>query len=272
MRTRRPLRAAMLATAALLAPAAARADDPGPYVALGDSYTAAPLVPLLTGRPLGCARSTRNYPSLVRAAIGAAVARDVSCSSAETKHMTAPQAVALGANAPQFDALTADTRLVTLGIGGNDVGLVGAAVTCLRLGALQPRGRACRMHFATATGGDVLVDAIAATAPRLAATLQGVHARAPQARVLLVGYPDVAPRDGRGCHPLVPMSGDDVAYLDEMLRRTNAMLAAAAAAADAEYVDTYDDSIGHDVCTAPAKRWFEGVVPTSPAFPIHPTR
>ena len=31
----------------------ARADDPGPYVALGDSYTAAPLVPNLVGRPAG---------------------------------------------------------------------------------------------------------------------------------------------------------------------------------------------------------------------------
>jgi hypothetical protein len=35
------------------------------YVALGDSYTSAPLVPHQVGMPAGCARSDQNYPSLV---------------------------------------------------------------------------------------------------------------------------------------------------------------------------------------------------------------
>ena len=116
----------------------------------------------------------------------------------------------------------------------------------------------------------MLVDRIAATAPKIAATLQGIHARSPRARVLIVGYPNVTPRDGRSCYPLVPLSADDLAYLDEMLRRTNAMLAEQAAANDAEYVDTYDDSVGHDICTGIGKRWIEGLVPTAPGFPIHP--
>ncbi|MBW3653598.1 MAG: SGNH/GDSL hydrolase family protein [Actinobacteria bacterium] len=268
---RRPL-LALLATAlvAALAPAAAAHGDPGPYVALGDSYTAAPLVPNQVGRPAGCARSDHNYPSLVRSATGVAQFRDVSCSSAETEHMAAPQPVTLGTNPPQFAALDARARLVTIGIGGNDVGLVGAAKTCLRLGVLQPTGSACRSNFAKPGGGDELVDRIAATAPRIAATLQGIRARAPRARVLIVGYPAVAPRGGRGCYPLVPLSDDDITYLDEMLRRTNAMIAEQAPANDAEYVDTYADSVGHDVCTPPGTRWFEGVVPTAPAYPIHP--
>jgi hypothetical protein len=88
--------------------------------------------------------------------------------------------------------------------------------------------------------------------------------------VLLVGYPAVAPRNGKGCYPLVTLSDDDVTYLEGMLRKTNEMLAAQAAANDAEYVDTYEESTGHDVCTAIGTRWFEGVVPTSVAFPIHP--
>jgi lysophospholipase L1-like esterase len=244
--------------------------DPGPYVALGDSYTSATLVPNQVGRPLGCLRSDHNYPSIVKAAIGVTQLRDVSCSSAETKHMTEPQSVLLGTNAPQFGALTGDARLVTIGIGGNDVGLVGAAATCLGLGLLAPTGTACRSNFATPAGGDRLVERIAATAPRIAAALQGIHARSPQAGVLIVGYPAVLPRNGRGCYPLVPLSDDDITYLDEMLRRTNAMIAEQAAANGAEYVDTYDESAGHDVCTPPAARWFEGLVPTAPAFPIHP--
>lgn len=261
--------AATLATAAVAA-GGARAADAGPYVALGDSYTAAPLVPFQYGTPIGCARSTRNYPSIVRAAVGAAVFRDASCSSATTRHMTEPQSVLGGNHAPQFDALSEDAKLVTVGIGGNDVGLVGAAVECVQLGLLAPAGTACRSNFAKPGGGDRLVDQIAASAPKIAATLQGIRERAPQARVLIVGYPAVAPTDGRSCYPLVPLSSDDLAYLDEMLRRTNAMIAEQAAANAAEYVDTYTESVGHDVCTLPPTRWFEGIVPTMPAYPVHP--
>lgn len=271
MNRRRPRLAALTTLAAILATAAsAHAADPGPYVALGDSFTAGPLILTPVGQPVGCARSDHNYPSIVTAATGVSRFRDVSCSSAETKHMTGPQSVALGTNAPQFDALDAGAKLVTIGIGGNDVGLVGAAVSCLRLGALAPTGTACRSSFAKPGGGDLLADQIAATAPRIAATLRGIHERSPQARVLIVGYPAVAPRNGKGCYPLVPLSDDDITYLDEMLRRTNAMIAEQAAANDAEFVDTYDDSVGHDVCTPPGTRWFEGLVPTAPAFPVHP--
>jgi lysophospholipase L1-like esterase len=271
MTRRRPLAAALGALLALLAPPAAARAAAGPYVALGDSYTSAPLVPNQVGRPIGCARSDRNYPSLVAAAIRVSAFRDESCASARTEHMTAPQRVPFaGVHGPQFDGLHPGAALVTVGIGGNDVGLVEAAITCGQLGVLAPTGTACRNHFARPDGGDRLAEQIAATAPRIAATLEGIHARAPNARVLIVGYPDVAPRNGRSCYPLVPLSPDDIAYLDGMLRATNAMIAGQAALHDAEYVDTYDDSIGHDVCTPPGTRWYEGVVPTAPAYPIHP--
>ena len=267
--TRLP-RAALLAAVVLLASAAsASAADPGPYVALGDSYTAAPLVLNQVGRPAGCARSDHNYPSLVARARGVAAFADVSCSSATTKHMTAPQPVTLGTNAPQFDGLHSDAELVTVGIGGNDVGLVGAAVTCAQLGLTAPTGTACRSHF-NAGGSDAIVARIAATAPKIAAVIQGIRTRSPMARILLVGYPDVLPRTGNGCYPLVPLSPDDVRYFDGLIVRTNAMLAEQAAATGAEFVDTYLDSVGHDVCTLPGIRWFEGLVPTAPAFPLHP--
>ena len=261
--------AVVAATLAATAPAAPAADRDH-YVALGDSFTAAPFVPFTYGTPIGCARSDHNYPSVVKAAIGATAFRDESCSSATTEHMTNPQSVFGGNHIPQFDALSPDATLVTVGIGGNDVGLVGAATDCLQLGLLDPTGTACRANFAKPDGGDRLVDRIAAAAPKIAATLEGIRARSPQARVLIVGYPAVAPTDGKGCYPLVPLSDDDMAYLDGMLRRTNAMIAGQAAANGVEFVDTYTESIGHDVCTLPPRRWFEGVVPTMPAFPVHP--
>jgi GDSL-like Lipase/Acylhydrolase family len=107
-------------------------------------------------------------------------------------------------------------------------------------------------------------------APKIGAVLRGIRARAPLARIVLVGYPDVLPRTGNGCRPVVPLSADDVRYFDGLIVRTNEMLATQAAANDVEFADTYRDSVGHDVCTLPGTRWFEGLVPTAVAFPLHP--
>ena len=55
-----------------------------PYVSLGDSYTSAPLVPNPTGNPIGCGRSTNNYPSDVARTIAPSSFTDASCASATT--------------------------------------------------------------------------------------------------------------------------------------------------------------------------------------------
>ncbi len=244
--------------------------DPGPYVALGDSYTAAPLVPLYTGIPLGCLRSNHGYPSLVAAELGIGALTDASCSGAKTRHTTIAQAVALGTNPPQFDSLRADARIITVGIGANDVDLIGIMLTCVNRGLLAPTRSACRSAYAQRDGSDANAAKIAETAPRIAAMLRGIRARLPQARIVLVGYPSVTPRTGGGCYPLVPMSPDDLRYVDEVIVRLNAMLAAQAAKGSAEFADTYADSAGHDVCAPTRLRWFEGLVPTALAFPLHP--
>ena len=98
--------AAALVVLAWIDLAAAAAASGGVYVSLGDSYTAAPLVPNQHGKPIDCARSDHNYPSLVAAGARRREHIDVSCSSAETKHMTEPQTgLPLGGtNPPQFDA------------------------------------------------------------------------------------------------------------------------------------------------------------------------
>ena len=73
---------------------------PQSYVALGDSYTAGPLIPLQETDPLGCLRSDHNYPHLVAAALSVSDFRDPSCSGAETDDMTMPQGVSPGPNPP----------------------------------------------------------------------------------------------------------------------------------------------------------------------------
>ena len=243
----------------------------GVYVALGDSYTSAPLVPNQHGEPIDCGRSDHNYPSLVSQAIGSGTFTDVSCGSAETKHMTEPQTgLPLGGtNPPQFNALRADATLVTVGIGGNDAGLVGVAEKCAQLGLTDPMGSSCRDYWAPG-GNDQVAARIEATRPKIAAVLQGIHQRSPGARVAIVGYPDVLPDNGESCWPMVPLSPDDIRYIDSLIVRINAMIAGQAAANGATFVDTYADSGGHDVCKLPPERWFEGIVPTEPAYPMHP--
>lgn len=243
----------------------------GVYVALGDSYTSAPLVPNQHGDPIDCGRSDHNYPSLVSAAFGFETFVDVSCGSAETKHMTEPQTgLPLGGtNPPQFNALRADATVVTVGIGGNDAGLVGVGQKCSELGLTAPMGTACRDYWAPG-GNDQITARIEATKPKIAAVLQGIHQRSPTARVAIVGYPDVLPKNGESCHPMVPLSPDDIRYIDEKIVQINAMIAGQAAANNADFVDTYADSGGHDVCKLPPERWFEGLVPTEPAYPMHP--
>lgn len=242
----------------------------GVYIALGDSYTSAPLVLNQHGVPIDCGRSDHNYPSLVAEQFKPETFVDVSCGSAETKHMTESQTglPAGGTNPPQFNALRADATLVTVGIGGNDAGLVSVGTECAQLGITQPNGTACRDRFAPG-GNDTITAEIEATKPRIAAVLEGIHERSPNARVAIVGYPDVLPDQGN-CYPMVPLSPDDVRYIDELIIRINAMIAGQAAAHDADFVDTYADSGGHDVCKLPPERWFEGLIPTEPAYPLHP--
>jgi lysophospholipase L1-like esterase len=246
----------------------------GPYVALGDSYTSGPLIPVQQGTPPLCFRSDHNYPSLVAQALHPAALRDVSCSGAATRDMTQPQplpspSLPLESNPPQLDALTPEATLVTVGIGGNDIGFGSIVVTCAALSPLDPLGAPCQQHY-TAGGVDQIAQAIGATAPRIASVLAGIHQRSPRATVLLVGYLDILPASGPGCYPLVPVAAGDVAYLNRIEQDLNGMLARQASTGDAAYVDAYTPSIGHDVCQLPGTRWVEGILPTSPAFPVHP--
>ena len=247
------------------------AAGPPHYVALGDSYTAGPLIPGQTGSPAGCLRSTHSYPFGVATGTGAATFTDVSCQGATTANMTHSQSVPLGTNPPQDNGLSASATLVTLQVGGNDIGFTDIIVHCTTLSLTNPFGSPCKDHY-TSGGTDVLRAKIAKAAPKVAADLRGIHAGAPNARVLLVGYPVILPNGGDGCWPEVPVAFGDVPYLRGVEKALNSMLAAEAAANNATFVDTYTASIGHDVCQAPGTKWVEGLIPTSLAAPFHPNR
>jgi lysophospholipase L1-like esterase len=242
---------------------------PDEYVALGDSFTSGPFIPLPEG-PLGCLRSDHNYPHLVAAQLGLPRFTDASCGGARTDHMTQAHNVTPGpANPPQFDALDAGTAVVTLGIGGNDIGFLSIALDCV---TLLPIGTPCQDQYVV-NGVDEISRRITETGPKVAAVLQGIRERAPEAEIFVVNYLPILPEAGAyniGCFAFLPLAPDDVPYLREKQKELNAMLATQAAANDAELVDAYTAGLGHDACQLPLVRWVEAGVPLSVAAPVHP--
>ncbi|GAA4064697.1 SGNH/GDSL hydrolase family protein [Nonomuraea soli] len=264
IRTVRTLFAAVLVLVGLTIPAQAAAGEV--YVALGDSAASGPLIPNQVLPQLGCFRSDRNYAHLTAAAIGASTFRDVTCSGADTRDMYQSQNTDLGSMPPQLDALSADTTLVTVQIGANDVGLTGFIEDCLNL-LPPPVGDYCYDDYQS--GGQdewrVKTDNLRPVLVQLAAD---IRARAPQARIFVVGYATYARENG--CYPTVPILRRDANYIRSTLVYFNQMLAEQAAAAGVGFIDLQSPSVGHDPCTGPNTRWIEPYVPANPATPFHP--
>jgi lysophospholipase L1-like esterase len=248
----------------------------GSYVALGDSYTAGLGIPEQTGATTGCGQSSSSYPHLVAGTLRLDLT-DVSCSSATITDMTGPQSTDDGTNPAQLSALSASTALVTLGIGGNDIGWFSVMTRCTELDlipALIPGGSSsgltpCEDYY-TSGGTDQIQQRIAALTGPLADTLAQIRQRAPHARVYVVGYPDLLPAGGGGCGDTLGVTAGDIAFLNRLELRLNDALGRAAAAAGDGYVDTYTPSEGHDACAAPTSRWLEPLLPSAPAAPLHP--
>jgi lysophospholipase L1-like esterase len=244
-------------TAATPDPAASSPSPPavGRYVALGDSYSAGPLIPT-TDLAGGCARSDHNYPSLVADAVNARKLVDVTCSGADTRDLTGVQRTFGDARIPpQLRAVTADTDLVTLGIGGNDLGLFSTLVsTCTRLRASDPQGSPCARRLA-ARGPD-LDAAVTTISRRVAASLLAIRAKAPRAKVLLVGYLRLAPEHGT-CVGL-PLAAGDYAEGRRISRALDTALKTAARRTGTTFVDMYAASRGHDICSRDP--WVNGSV------------
>jgi lysophospholipase L1-like esterase len=246
---------------------AAAAPPPLVYVAMGDSFAAGSLVLPQTDL-FTCARSAINYAGLINQQVKPKVFRDVTCGSATTEHFANPQpGNVFGTAAPQYDALSKDTTLVTVGIGGNDIGLVGLAVSCVNL---LPIGTSCKATN-TAGGVDRLAQQIDAFAPTYGKVIEEIRKRAPQAKILMVGYPTAIQHGG--CWPFVPVWAQDADYLQASLTRLNLRMKQQAVAHGAKYVDLATPSIGHDMCQGITSKWIEGLIPsivTDGLAPLHP--
>ena len=235
------------------------------WVGLGDSFAAGPLIPNQSLSPLGCLRSSKNFARLAAASEGHPLT-DVSCSGAKTTDMTAPQSTSAGTNPPQLNALTSDTGIVSLQIGGNDIGFTEILQNCV---TYNPFGKPCQNRY-NPGGNDQIAARIATTAPKVAAVIAEIHRRSPAARVLVVNYAAILPATGTGCWPQVPLAYSDVPYLRSKQLELNAMLKTVAEANGAVLVDDYTVSVGRDACRSSGTRWVEPLVPGNAAAPFHP--
>jgi lysophospholipase L1-like esterase len=221
------------------------------YVALGDSYTSAPLVPV-TEMAKGCYRSTANYPALVADRLGARL-EDRSCGGARTTDFRRNQYPEVP---PQLTAVKPGVELVTVSIGGNDERVFSELVVrCTRLRAKNPEGAPCQQHMRS-TGSDVLLSALRTTRNRVTEVVREVRQRAPKAKLLVVGYPQIISADSR-CAQL-PLAAGDYAYGEKVNLAMTEVLRSAAKATGATYVDVWAASQGHDICSDDP--WINGAV------------
>lgn len=225
------------------------------YVALGDSYSAGPLVTTIRSDPSGCVRSTDNYPAFLADWLSVGSYTDVTCSGADTDDLTGRQRMLDGNRAaPQLDALSADTDLVTLGIGGNDFGIFSSLIDCVE--GCTPQRNA------------VLLRNAGRVEQRVADAVRAIAKRSPDAEIYVVGYPQVLPVD-KSCQE-VPLPPAELKAGAQVADRLNVSLRTGAESAGASYVDVEPASEGHDVC-AGKSAWINGPQTLMGiAAPFHP--
>lgn len=226
------------------------------YVALGDSFSAGPFIATMRSDPQGCARSRSNYPAFLADWLDVATYTDVSCSAAVTADLSAPMRLFDGTTTgPQLDALSADTDLVTLGIGGNDFGIYTGLINCQ-----EGSAAVCPVEELKSDARKV--------AGRIEQAVRRIERAAPEADVYVVGYVDILPTEGT-CNA-VGVSADVLGPVTDIAGLLNASLKKGAAAAGASYIDMEALSQGHDVC-AKGRAWVNGPrFRAGIAAPFHP--
>jgi len=236
--------AAALLVVGLAAPAQAA---PPSYVALGDSYSSGVGTRSYLNDGSSCQRSVYAYPSLIAAAKGYAL-NFRACSGATVADVTNSQ----------LSALSAANAYVTISVGGNDAGFASVLTTCA-----QPS------WLSNCTGAvDRAQGYIKNTLPGSLATLYAsIRAKAPNAKVVVVGYPRIF--NGTDCNLLTWFSGSEMTRLNETADQLDGTIAAAASTAGFGFVNPVPAFIGHAVCDR--TEWINGLSsPITESY--HPNR
>lgn len=231
-------------------------------VALGSSFAAGiGLGPRAPGSPYICMRTANGYPGQLARMTGRALV-DMSCSGTSSRHVLRGGFFFLG---PQVDAIRPDTQLVTLTIGGNDIGYVGdlSLLAARRQGTLTgwlARSFTRSPDVARARDyGDV--------GKGIAAIVAVARQRAPKARIIVISYPHILPPAGT-CAKL-QLAEIEVAAMRRVGDRLAAVTGAAARASGATFIDMHALGADHHACAA--EPWVNGWQ-SAGETPFHPTR
>ncbi|MDT0441263.1 SGNH/GDSL hydrolase family protein [Streptomyces johnsoniae] len=210
---------------ALVGGGTAQAAGPS-YVALGDSYSSGNGAGDYIDSSGDCHRSNSAYPALWAAANAPSSFSFAACSGAVTSDVTGSQ----------ISALNADTQLVSISIGGNDAGFADVMTTCV-ISSVDT----CLGDIATAESF------ISGTLPgRLDATYDAIRAGAPDARVVVLGYPRMYIEPSPGCAGIGETKREAINDASDLLNTVIAERAAAHGFAFGDVRNTFD---GHELCS-----------------------
>lgn len=267
MATRRPARSACVGVSILVWASVVgcqRGDGSQPgllrYVSLGDSFPAGDGLPGASGP---CRRSPLAYPNLLAQRSNLLPSLHA-CSGATTEDVL--ERSQHPGEGRQLSWLAPDTDVVTLTVGGNDVGFVRVVGACLR--GAQSCSRLDRE-----------VDArIATLRARLDAVNGEIRRRLPDAGLVVVGYPHIVADPGRteletcadlGGSPSEPgITEEEAEWLREEGEALDAVMRESAEASGARYVDAARAFAGHEACTPDP--WMTGFVETDVGASFHP--
>jgi lysophospholipase L1-like esterase len=219
----------VLAAWALPALAAAQ---PG-YVALGDSYSSGVGTRTYYNDGTSCQRSPDAYGPLVAAARGYALSFQA-CSGAKTTDV----------NSNQLGTLSSTTNLVTITIGGNDAGFSNVILNC------------AAYYFTCDSSINSANSFIQNQLPALLNTTYGlIRSHAPNAHVVVLGYPHLFTTSGQTCNFNLLTSGHEQ-ELNHTADLLDGVISAQAGAHHFTYVDPRNAFLSHEVCSS--SEWLNG--------------
>jgi lysophospholipase L1-like esterase len=239
-----PLVALATWAAALATAPAANATAVG-YTALGDSYSAG--VGTRTYYPNdACHRSPLAYPVLDAARLGAPLSF-AACGGATVSSVLSGQ----------LGTLSPDTGYVTLTVGGNDAGFSSVINQCAK-----PWPYTCTNNINAANA--YIRNTLPGSLDNLYAQ---IRTRAPDARVVVVGYPRLF--NGEQCNLLSRISSQEQSSLNATADLLDATIAGRAAAHGFGFADPRAAWTHHAICDD--VEWLNGLSnPTSDSY--HPNR
>ncbi|MGE0740387.1 MAG: SGNH/GDSL hydrolase family protein [Hyphomonadaceae bacterium] len=206
---------------------------------MGSSFAAgAGTGPAPAGSTLRCHQSMAGYARLLAARLQLSL-DDVSCAGAVSAHLLSPW----NELPAQIDAVTADTRLVTITVGGNDIAYAGnlTAASCEQGETIRVAGMAlpCPSSFAVPEAAYVTLEHNLREAGRQ------IVQRAPRARIIFIQYVTLVPETQCAQSRF---SDDEAAALRVAAERLAEITTRAARASGADVLDMNEISRGHTPC------------------------